>query len=152
MLIAGITASTLVFAGACGNTEDNQAKQTKTEETVKQTFKTKTVNNIDMKIGDIKTTESVKKDKNMVSIAMSFLNNDSAPVGVGAGDFKIKSGDKTYDIFPQGNNFGDEFKPNEKLTGKAYFELPKNVKNGTLLYAPMGKEQASWSITIPEAK
>ncbi|MBC1457640.1 DUF4352 domain-containing protein [Listeria newyorkensis] len=153
VLIAGVTALTLVFLGACGNTANNDKnKTTKTEQTAKQEFKTKTVNNIDMKIGEIKTTESTKKDKNMVSIAMSFLNNDNAPVGVGAGDFKIKSGDKTYEVFPQGNNFGDEFKPNEKLEGKAYFELPTSVKKGTLVYAPMDKEQASWSITIPEAK
>ncbi|EUJ25972.1 lipoprotein [Listeria cornellensis FSL F6-0969] len=83
---------------------------------------------------------------------MSFLNNDNGPVGVGAFDFKIKSGGKTYDVFPQGNNFGDEFKPNEKLEGKAYFELPTSVKKGTLVYAPMDKELASWSIVIPEAK
>ncbi|MBC1605235.1 DUF4352 domain-containing protein [Listeria rocourtiae] len=153
VLIAGITALTLVFVGACGNTaDDNKGKETKTEETAKQAFKTKTVDNIDMKIGAIKTTESTKKDKNMVSIAMSFLNNDSAPVGVGAGDFKIKADGKTYTVFPQGNNFGDEFKPNEKLAGKAYFELPTSVKKGTLVYAPMDKEKASWSITIPEAK
>ncbi|MBC2163593.1 DUF4352 domain-containing protein [Listeria booriae] len=151
IVLATAAVLTLVFAGACGNAATKDDKE-KTTETAKQEFKTKTVDNIDMKIGEIKTTESTKKDKNMVSIAMSFLNNDNAPVGVGAGDFKIKSDGKTFDVYPQGNNFGDEFKPNEKLAGKAYFELPNTVKKGTLVYAPMDKEKASWSITIPEAK
>ncbi|EUJ25971.1 hypothetical protein PCORN_16011 [Listeria cornellensis FSL F6-0969] len=46
--------------GACGNESANNDKE-KTAETAKQEFKTKTVKNIDMKIGTIKTTESTKK-------------------------------------------------------------------------------------------
>ncbi|MBC2306583.1 hypothetical protein HCB83_17280, partial [Listeria booriae] len=71
IVLATAAVLTLVFAGACGNAATKDDKE-KTTETAKQEFKTKTVNNIDMKIGEIKTTESTKKDKNMVSIAMSF--------------------------------------------------------------------------------
>lgn len=150
-IIAAAAVCMLVFVGACGN--DSTTKDTdKKAETAVTEHVTKTVNNIDMKIGKIKTTESTTKNKNMVSIDMSFLNNDSSDVGVGAADFKIKSDGKTYEVYPQGNNFGDMFKPNAKLEGKAYFELPTSVKKGTLVYAPMDKEQASWSIVIPAAK
>ncbi|MBC2022417.1 DUF4352 domain-containing protein [Listeria booriae] len=147
-LIATTVIATLLVAGACGNT-NNKTTETKQPAT---NHITKTVNNIDMKIGTIKTTESTKKDINMVSIDISLLNNDNAPVGVGAIDFKIKAGSKTYTVYPQGNNFGDEFKPNETLKGKAYYELPNTIKEGTLVYQPETKEEASWQIQIPAAK
>ncbi|MBA3925413.1 DUF4352 domain-containing protein [Listeria rustica] len=152
-IIAAAAVFMLVFTGACGN--DATTKDTDTKEKAKTAVTehvTKTVNNIDMKIGKIKTTESTTKNKNMVSIEMSFLNNDSSDVGIGAADFKIKSDGKTYEVYPQGNNFGDVFKPNTKLEGKAYFELPNTVKEGTLVYKPKDKEEASWSIVIPVAK
>lgn len=155
-MMATMAITALLFTGACGNTTADQPKETKTsmkkEDTKATEHVTKTVNNIDMKVGTIKTTESTKKDTNMVSIAMSFVNNDNAPVGVGAADFKIKAGDKTYTVYPQGNNFGDEFKPSETLKGNAYFELPNTITKGTLVYQPLKKEEASWSIKIPAAK
>lgn len=153
-LIATTVIATLLVAGACGNanTKDNKTTESKQTATNTTDHITKTVNNIDMKIGTIKTTESTKKDTNMVSIDISLLNNDNAPVGVGAIDFKIKAGGKTYTVYPQGNNFGDEFKPNETLKGKAYYELPNTIKEGTLVYQPQTKEEASWKIQIPAAK
>ncbi|MBC2242715.1 hypothetical protein HCB25_01475 [Listeria booriae] len=172
LTITLLAISTLLFVGACGNndtTSEKTKEKSKTEQVTKaETSKevktvdkktekatdhiTKTVNNIDMKVGNIKTTASATEGKNMVSIEMTFLNNDNGPVGVGAVDFIIKSGGKTYKVYPPGNNFGDEFKPNETLKGKAYFELPTTVKDGVLYYAPMDKEKANWSIVIPEAQ
>ncbi|WP_099224807.1 DUF4352 domain-containing protein [Listeria costaricensis] len=150
-VITSMLVATLLLTVACSNdsTKEKVATESPKEET---TYKTKTVNNIDMKIGHIKTTESTEAKKNMVSIEMSFLNNDNSTVGVGAADFKIKSGDETYTVYPQGNNFGDEIEPNKEMSGKAYFELPNTVKKGTLVYMPLEEEEASWSVTIPEAE
>nr|WP_149023422.1 DUF4352 domain-containing protein [Listeria grayi] len=110
---------------------------------------TKTVNNMDMKIADIQTTENGKGSKNIVNIEMKFVNNDSTETGVGAYDFKLKAADKTYEVSDSGNNFGDTFKPGKTLTGHMYFELPKDVKTAQLIYTPqkkrIGKLEYSYS-------
>ncbi|WP_239257186.1 DUF4352 domain-containing protein [Listeria ilorinensis] len=151
-MITSILITALLLTAACSDDSSKAKKDKVTTNKEEVTYKTKTVNNIDMKINQIKTTESTKEKINMVSIEMTFVNNDNSTVGVGAADFKIKSGDKTYTVYPQGNNFGDEIEPSKELTGKAFFELPETIKKGTLVYAPSEDELASWSITIPDAE
>ncbi|EMG28723.1 hypothetical protein X560_2706 [Listeria fleischmannii 1991] len=139
----------LSITAACSN-DTNASK--KKETTNDKEYVSKTVNNMNMKINSIHTTDNAKGDKNMVEIKMTIDNKDSGEASIGAGDFKIKADKKTYDVFPQGNNFGDVIEKGKKLTGSAYFELPKSVKEGKLIYIQNKKDAATWDISIPKAE
>ncbi len=138
---------TISISAACSNDSAKEKKTTENKEYV-----SKTVNNMNIKINSIQTTENAKGDKNMVEIGMIITNKDSGEVSIGAGDFKIKADGKTYLVFPQGNNFGDVIAQGKKLTGSAFFELPKSVKKGELIYVVSKKDVANWDIDIPAAK
>ncbi|EUJ20977.1 DUF4352 domain-containing protein [Listeria aquatica] len=154
MLVAVIV---MIVATGCSSTSnsqsDSKSDKTETAKTSKEEmYVTKTVNKIDMKIVNVKTTENGKGDKNLVTLEMKFTNNDVAEVGVGAYDFTMKAKGKTYKVSANGSTFGDAFQPGKTLEGKVSFEIPKSIKNAKLSYTPEKKELAEWNIVIPEAK
>ncbi|KGL39095.1 hypothetical protein BMT55_00905 [Listeria newyorkensis] len=144
-----LTATTLV---ACGNPDTSTDKTPKTEETAKDKVSTtKTVDNIDMKIANLKLTESGDGKQDILQIEMNIQNNSTTPFAIGGGDFKLKTAkDKTIKVDPQASNFGDEIAAGKTLTGKAYFNLPKDTEKATLVYQPKDKAEAQWEVTIPE--
>ncbi|WP_244966973.1 DUF4352 domain-containing protein [Listeria grandensis] len=156
--MSGACALSLVAcSGSPSNEETPKAKQeTKIEK--ETTYPVKTVNNIEMKIKDIETTENGKGDKNIVQLTMSFKNETSGKYGIGGNDFILKSGDKTYTVKTDANNIGTEIDPNKTVSGAVNFELPKDVKSGEFSYQPVtfGKEKpkvlATWKISIPSNK
>ncbi|WP_088840804.1 DUF4352 domain-containing protein [Listeria sp. ILCC797] len=139
--------ATVIISAACSN---DSTKEKKTSEN--KNYVSKTVNNMNMKINSIDTTENAKGNQNMVEINMLITNKDSGEVSIGAGDFEIRTDDKTYTVYPKGNNFGDVIAQGKKLTGSAFFELPKSVKKAELVYVQNKKEAANWDIEIPSAK
>ncbi|MHC5250876.1 DUF4352 domain-containing protein [Listeria kieliensis] len=144
----------LIITG-CSSTSSSQTndKNKETDQAAeKEMYVTKTVNKIDMKIVDVKTTENGKGNKNLVTLKMKFTNHDVSEVGVGAYDFTMKAKDKTYKVSANGSTFGDAFQPEKTLSGKVSFEIPKNIKTAKLLYMPEKKELAEWNIVIPTAK
>ncbi|WP_167630126.1 DUF4352 domain-containing protein [Listeria valentina] len=151
ILLSLLLLAVLSVLAACSNDSNAKDKEEKKSST-KTEFVSKTVNNMNIKINSISTTDSAKGNKNMVEIKMLIKNKDSGEVSIGAGDFKIKADKKTYDVYPQGNNFGDVIKEGKELTGSAFFELPKSVKKGQLVYEVNQKEAASWDVTVPEAE
>ncbi|MEN2667682.1 DUF4352 domain-containing protein [Listeria aquatica] len=142
----------VLVSTACSNDSNAKDKKEEKKSSTKTEFVTKTVNNMNIKINSISTTDNAKGNKNMIEIKMLIKNKDSGEVSIGAGDFKIKAGKKTYEVYPQGNNFGDVIKEGKELTGSAFFELPKSVEKGQLVYEVNQKEAASWDITVPEAE
>ncbi|MBC2149684.1 DUF4352 domain-containing protein [Listeria booriae] len=145
-----LTAITLV---ACGNsdttTDDNTTKSTETAKNNVST--TKTVNNIDMKIGNLKLTESGDGKQDILQVEMNIQNNSNTPFAIGGGDFKLKTAkDKTIKVDPKASNFGDEIAAGKTLTGKVYFNLPKDMEKVTLVYQPRDKSEAEWEVTLPE--
>lgn len=151
-----VVGSTLILVTGCRGQESNLKDSTEnfSKEKNDKSFKTKTVNNIEMKIIDIVATENGNGDKIKLKIAMNFLNNDSSDVGIGGFDFKIKMAKKMYDVDFTANNIGSTFEPSKDLTGNLFFELPKDIKEAELVYtpAPENKVLAKWSLTIPAMK
>ncbi|MFS7003937.1 DUF4352 domain-containing protein [Carnobacterium maltaromaticum] len=140
------------FLTACSSNSTISPKDKKLSET-EQKFKTKTVQNIEMKLKNIETTESGNDEKqNIVVFTMKFQNIDSTVIGIGGGDFKIKADDKIYSIYAEGNNIGQEIEQEKTADGKLYFELPTSVKKATLQYIPGDKILGKWDVKIPEAK
>jgi hypothetical protein len=123
-----------------------------------QNYPTKTVNNVEMKIENIKTTENGKGDKNIVQFNLTFKNNNDGNYGVGGNDFILKSGDKMYTVKADANNIGTEIGADKTVKGSVNFEIPKGVQKGEFSYKPVavGKQKsevlATWNVTIPEAK
>ncbi|MBC1558420.1 DUF4352 domain-containing protein [Listeria booriae] len=146
---------------ACSSSSSNEETSTpKQEEKAKNTdeYPTKTVNNMEMQIKNIETTENGKGDKNIVQITMSFKNKMDSKEGIGGNDFILKSGDKIYKVKTDASNIGTEIAPGKTVSGPINFELPKDVKSGEFSYQPVtfGKEKpkvlATWKITIPNNK
>ncbi|MBC1435399.1 DUF4352 domain-containing protein [Listeria rocourtiae] len=144
-----LTAITLV---ACGNSEKSTHNTNKSTETAKNKVSaTKTVTNIDMKIGNLKLTENGDGKKDILQVEMNIQNNSNTPFAIGGGDFKLRTAkDKTIKVDPQASNFGDEVVAGKVFTGKAYFNLPKGTETATLVYQPKDKSEAEWEIAMPE--
>lgn len=142
----------LFLLTACSSNSTINSKDKNLSETA-QTFKVKTIQNVDMKIKNIETTESGNdENQNIVVFTMKFKNNDSAVVGIGGGDFKIKADDKIYSIYGEGNNIGQEIQPEKIADGKLYFKLPTSVKKVILQYTPGDEILGKWNIKVPKAK
>ncbi|MBC1554071.1 DUF4352 domain-containing protein [Listeria booriae] len=132
---------------ACNNTKgtSDEEKKDKTKQI------TKTVASTDMKITKTKLTENGTTGKNLLQLDMNIINNGSTTIAIGAFDFKLKGdNNKTYQPYPQANNFGDEIKASKTLNGKIFFEIPTSVKKATLVYQPNKKAEAEWEFTLPE--
>ncbi|MBC1227992.1 DUF4352 domain-containing protein [Listeria booriae] len=155
LLITAMLGASILSLGACSSTPSNE-ETPKTKQTT--TYTTKTVNNIEMAIKNIETTENGKGDKNIVQLTLDFKNKTDSKYGIGGNDFILKSGDKTYTVKTDANNIGTEIEPNKTVTGTINFELPKDVKSGEFSYQPVtfGKEKpkvlATWKISIPNNK
>lgn len=148
MLLASLIC--LLLLSACGvNAEKKEQKNTATE----QQFKTKTIENIEMQLNKIRTTESGKSSKkNIVVFTLAFKNNDQMTVGIGGGDFKLKAGKDTYSVYAPGNSIGQEIAVNDKVTGDVYFEIPTSLTEATLVYMPTKEVLGEWKVKIPESE
>ncbi|WP_088810285.1 MULTISPECIES: DUF4352 domain-containing protein [unclassified Listeria] len=158
-VLSGTCALSLVACSAPAKDEGKENnKQESVEKKASATYPVKTVDNVEMKIESIETTENGKGDKNIVQINMNFENENATPWGVGGSEFIIKDGDKTYTVIPDANNIGTDIEANKSVSGAINFELPKSVKSGDLSYKPVtfGKEKpkvlATWEISIPDNK
>ncbi|MBC2370742.1 DUF4352 domain-containing protein [Listeria booriae] len=160
LLIAMSGACVLSLTACSGSTtKEETPKTTQEAKTEKETnYAVKTVNNIEMQIKGIETTENGKGDKNIVQLTMSFKNETDGKYGIGGNDFILKSGDKTYTVKTDATNIGTEIAPGKTVTGSVNFEVPKDVKSGEFSYQPVtfGKEKpkvlATWKISIPDNK
>lgn len=160
MLIAMLGAGALSLAACSTSTSNEEAPKTKQETKVEKetTYPVKTVNNIDMQIKNIETTENGKGDKNIVQLNMTFKNETDSKYGIGGNDFILKAGDKTYNVKADANNIGTEIAPGKTASGAVNFEIPKDVKSGEFSYQPVtfGKDKpkilATWKIVIPDSK
>lgn len=145
LALGALVLVTAMFIAACGQTKDG----------VKDDRSTKTYQNIDFKVKDVKATQKGNDGKKeMVRIEMSIENNDVAEVGVGGGDFKVKpDGGKEIEVAAGTANFGDMIKPGKVLAGKITYEIPADTKSFELLYQPDGKKtELSWELAVPENK
>ncbi|MBC1308629.1 DUF4352 domain-containing protein [Listeria booriae] len=160
MLMAMLGAGALSLAACSTSTSNEEAPKTKQETKVEKetTYPVKTVNNIDMQIKNIETTENGKGDKNIVQLNMTFKNETDSKYGIGGNDFILKAGDKTYNVKADANNIGTEIAPGKTASGAVNFEIPKDVKSGEFSYQPVtfGKDKpkilATWKIVIPDSK
>ncbi|MBA3927928.1 DUF4352 domain-containing protein [Listeria rustica] len=160
MLIAmsGACALSLVACSATPTKEETPKTTQEAKSEKEKTYPAKTVNNIEMQIKGIETTENGKGDKNIVQITMSFKNETDSKYGIGGNDFIFKSGDKTYQVKTDANNIGTEIAADKTVSGAINFELPKDVKSGEFSYQPVtfGKDKpkvlATWKISIPNNK
>ncbi|WP_260479974.1 DUF4352 domain-containing protein [Listeria booriae] len=160
LLVAMSTACALSLVACSTSTSNEEAPKTKQETKSEKitTYPAKTVNNIEMQIKKIETTENGKGDKNIVQLTMDFKNESGTKYGVGGNDFILESGSKTYNAKADANNIGTEIAPDKTVTGTVSFEVPKNVKSGNFSYKPVtfGKEKpkvlATWEVTVPNNK
>lgn len=162
VLLAVVSSLCALSLVACSSPTKEEGEATKTQESVGKntsvTYPVKTVDNVEMKIESIETTENGKGDKNVVQVNMNFKNENTTSWGVGGSEFIIKDGDKTYTVIPEANNIGTDIEANKQVSGALNFELPKDVKSGDLSYKPVtfGKEKpkvlATWEISIPDNK
>lgn len=83
---------------------------------------------------------------------LSFKNNDQMAVGIGGGDFKLKVGKDTYNVYAPGNSIGQEIAVNDKVSGDVYFEIPTSVTEAILVYMPMKEILGEWKVKIPESE
>lgn len=129
-------------------TEKEQPEpQTAPEPQIDVEVKTETANEIAMSVVDIISTP--QKNDTSVELVFDIKNNNKTEQGVGANDYRIKDDKgKEYRIDGARANFGDAIKPNQILTGSAFFVLPKAVKNFTLVYQPADKVEAEWKLEL----
>lgn len=162
VLLIAMSGACALSLAACSSASTPNDVAPKTKQEVKSEKETsipaKTVNNIEMQIKGIETTENGKGDKNIVQITMNFKNNNDAKYGIGGNDFIFKSEGKTYQVKTDANNIGTEIESSKSVSGTVNFELPKDVKSGEFSYQPVtfGKEKpkvlATWKIVIPNNK
>ncbi|MEK4150715.1 DUF4352 domain-containing protein [Carnobacterium sp. FSL E2-0243] len=143
----------LLLLGGCGalptETKNNSENQSKTN----QEFKTKLIQNIKMKLTKIEANQSgMDEQKKIVAISMDLTNEDAQAVGIGGGDFKLKTKNKNYDVISDANNIGQEIEVGKGTTGMLYFEVPEEEKNAELIYTPGNEVLAKWKIELPKSK
>lgn len=142
-----IGASTLTLLVGC-STNGNDAN-TEAKDNTPTTYEKQDANNF---IINVKKVETVKtqKTKNKVIVTMDIKNNSATTQDIGSIDFSLKAGDKTYDIDPDSNAFGQPVKAGTTLSGDVTFVVPESVEQGTLQYKPAKESLAEWKIQIKE--
>lgn len=137
---------------ACGNTEDTPKTETATklQNDIKKTVETP---ELDLQVVSVKSgyAESSDKQKQMLIVEMNIKNTSKQESGAGAADFVVKADNgKTYKVYGlEAKNFGDVIAAGKTLTGKGYYEIPKDTKAVTFYYEPAGKRQAEWHLNVP---
>ncbi|MBC1359567.1 DUF4352 domain-containing protein [Listeria booriae] len=115
----------------------------------------KTVETADLDIQVVSTksgyAESDDKDKKMFIVDMKIKNTSKEESGAGAADFEVKADNgKTYKVYGlEAKNFGTAIAAGKTIEGKGYYEIPEATKKVTFYYAPTGKKQAQWQLTVP---
>lgn len=98
LLIAASSVCLISLTACSGSTTNEEPSKQEEKTSVKATEKTsyavKTVNNVEMKIKDIQTTENGKGDKNIVQMNLDFKNGNDTAYGIGGNDFILESGIK----------------------------------------------------------
>lgn len=143
-LVVGVT--------ACGNAEETPKTDTaaKTQNDIKKIVETK---ELELQVASVKSgyAESSDKNKQMLIVEMNIKNTTKEESGAGAADFVVKADNgKTYKVYGlEAKNFGDVIPAGKTLTGKGYYEIPKDTKAVTFYYEPAGKRQAEWHLDVP---
>ncbi|MBC2323797.1 DUF4352 domain-containing protein [Listeria booriae] len=157
VMIAAATVLTLstTMVGCSAAKEDTSPK--KTEQTQTDLGKKKVMADIEMtpKNFTYKQDDTFnEKGKELTVIPMHIANKTKSEFGVGAGDFHLETADgKKIDTFGYHDSFGDVIPAGKALDGNAYFAIPKNGKNYTLVYHPTNaaKERTlKWTIGSPK--
>ncbi|MBC1795786.1 DUF4352 domain-containing protein [Listeria booriae] len=95
-----------------------------------------------------------EKGKELTVIPMHIANKTKSEFGVGAGDFHLETADgKKIDTFGYHDSFGDVIPAGKTLDGNAYFAIPKNGKDYTLVYHPAkaaSEQTLKWTIGSPK--
>lgn len=92
--------------------------------------------------------EKVVGDHKIIKIHYKLENKTKDNFNVASNDFIIKSNGDYY-YMGSGINFSDTLKKQEKFEGDGYYEVPKDLKNFTLMYQPLGNnERAQWDLEI----
>lgn len=148
-----LSACCLVFGlTACGNAAESEKTETtaKTQNDVKKVVETP---ELDLQVVSVKSgyAESNDKNKQMLIVEMNIKNTTKQESGAGAADFVVKADNgKTYKVYGlEAKNFGDVIAAGKTLTGKGYYEIPKDTKAVTFYYEPAGKRQAEWHLDVP---
>lgn len=153
-LLLSATALTLSLV-ACGapDTTTEDVKTTTTEKSTNEVGKTVETPDLDIKVASVKSgfAESDDKDKQMLIVDMEIKNTTKEEGGAGAADFEVKADNgKTYKVYGlEAKNFGTAIPAGKTIKGKGYYEIPENTKKVTFYYAPAGKKQAQWQLTVP---
>lgn len=94
------------------------------------------------------TEEKIEGNKKIIKIHYKFENKTNKDFGVAANDFIIKSNGEYY-YMGSGINYSNTLKKHEKSEGDGYYEVPKNLKDFTLMYQPLtNDERAEWDLKI----
>ncbi|KGL37370.1 DUF4352 domain-containing protein [Listeria sp. SHR_NRA_18] len=155
-----ITAATVLtlgttMAGCSAAKEDDTPKAT--QQTQTDLDKKKVIADIEMtpKKFTYKQDDTFnEKGKELTVIPMHIANKTKSEFGIGAGDFHLETTDgKKIQTFGYHDSFGDVIPAGKALDGNAYFAIPKNGKDYTLVYHPANaaKEQTlKWEIGAPK--
>lgn len=143
----------LLLLGGCGASTTKIKSNPENQSKTNQEFKTKLIQNTKMKLTKIEANQSgMDEKKKIVAISMNFKNEDAQAVGIGGGDFKLKTKNKKYDVISDANNIGQEIEVGKGTTGMLYFEVPEEEKNAELIYTPGNEVLAKWKIELPKSK
>ncbi|MBC1435743.1 DUF4352 domain-containing protein [Listeria rocourtiae] len=139
----------------CSAPKEDSLKQTQQAQT--DIAKKKVITDIEMtpKKFTYKQDDSFhEKGKELTVIPMHIVNKTKSEFGVGAGDFHLETKDgKKIETFGYHDSFGDIVSAGKTLDGNAYFAIPKDGKDYTLVYHPTNaaKEQTlKWTIGLPK--
>lgn len=130
----------LVVMAGCGNSATSNSDFGKMKEVGQ------------LEITPISMTSENTKDETKIKIKMSVENKGKKAIGVAAPDFVINNGDDHFYI-SEGINFSETIKPGKKITGNAYYTIPKDIKDFKLKYIPLDSDKrANWDLKVGNNK
>ncbi|MBC2317198.1 DUF4352 domain-containing protein [Listeria booriae] len=156
--ILGMMAATISLslvgctASPAKETENKTATTEKTKQNkeayAKDINQTKTWQDISITIKQLNVSFSEGNQK--LEFVTAIENKGEKVFGLGAGEFTLKADNKkTYKI-SDGDNFGGEVKNGQKMEGSMYFQVPTDVKKGSIEYSPDSKTTLSWDIDFAQ--
>lgn len=126
--------------------------------TIDKSNEIQTVHDLDIKITEagLLDTAADEKDagKMMLKLTYNIQNNSEEDVGIGAGDFKIMSGEKSFKMMGD-DNFGEVIKSKETLEGFGSYLIPVDLVEGEIKFSPVNPQWEDmgnlvWEFTIKE--
>lgn len=147
--LVGVASVSLLVGCSQASTEKQESKKetTKYEKPEVAKYEKQDANNFFLNVEKVESAKS-KGDKTKVIVTMSMKNNSSETQDIGAIDFEMKAGDKTYDVDPNSIAFGQPVKAGETLKGDVTFVVPDSVKEAKVMYKPQKESLAEWTIKI----